>query len=321
LSEKAALMFNTPEWSKITENTYGYPARVFESNGSKICYSLVRNEIGEYLITPSFGDFIALEKNGLPTLEKWVSDCAPMPVSLKVCCNFSPTVPGLISNPNGFIHQIEYDSYLKWYEEIVTPRFKRNIKKGLKNNLVIKIEKSLEAIRSFWEMHAILRQSKFFEVPQPWEYFRNIYEIFFRSGHGFIFSAYTPENELIAGTLVIICKDTAYYKFNASNLNHIDKRPNNLLIDRLIHYLDGVNIRKLNLGYTGSSSSYEGLRVYKTSAGAREYPRFTMRTSTFESLDRSYIAEINERVQGLISRKASLDEVDEFSSKYYKYFI
>jgi Acetyltransferase (GNAT) domain len=314
-------MFNTPEWSKITEDTYGYLGRVFESNGFKICYSVVENEIGKYLIAPSFGDFIALEKDGLLTVEKWVSACGPTTVSLKVCCAFKPIVPGLITSPNGFIHQIEYDSYLKWYEEIVTPRFKRNIKKGLKSNLTIKIEKTSEAVRRFWEMHAVLRQTKFKEIPQPWAYFNNIYEIFFKSGQGFIFGVYSSKDDFIAGILVIIHNGTAYYKFNASNLNHLGVRPNNFLIDRLIHYLDGLNVKKLNLGYTGSSNSYEGLRVYKTSAGAIEYSRFTMRTPTFEDIDRSHISEINEEVQRLISRNSSLDEVDQFSTQHYKYFI
>ena len=39
--------------------------RVFESNGSKIWYSHVRNDIGEYFFSPSFGDFIVLDNNGL----------------------------------------------------------------------------------------------------------------------------------------------------------------------------------------------------------------------------------------------------------------
>lgn len=314
-------MFNTPEWSQLTQDTYGYPTRSFESNGFKISYSHVRNKIGEYLIAPSFGDFIVLDNNGLSVVEKWIADCHPVPVSLKVCCDFHPKAQGLISNHSGFIHQIEYESYLKWYDAIVTYRFKRNIKKGLKNNLTIKIEKTSESMRSFWEMHAVLRQKKFYEIPQPWEYFSNIYEIFFRSGRGFIVSAYTPAGEFIAGILVIIHEDTAYYKFNASDLNHLEARPNNLLIDRLIYFLDEINIKKLNLGYTGNTADYEGLRDYKISAGAMEYHRFTMRTPSFEAIDRSHIIDINKEVQKLLTRTPSLNDVNQFANHNYKYFI
>jgi len=176
-------------------------------------------------------------------------------------------------------------------------------------------------MRGFWGMHAVLRQKKFKEIPQPWTYFNNIYEIFFKSGQGFIIGAHSSTNDFIAGILVIIHNGAAYYKFNASDTKHLDLRPNNLLIDRLIHYLDEMNIKKLNLGYTGHSASYEGLRVYKVSAGAKEYNRFTLRTPNFADLDRTRISVINERVQSLIDRNPSLDEVDRFSMNNYKYFI
>lgn len=314
-------MFNTLEWCQLTNDTYGYPVQVFESNGFRIYYSHVKNEIGEYLIAPSFGDFISLNNNGLLVMKKWVAARHPIPVSLKVCCDFYPESLGLICKHSGFIHQIEYESYSKWYDEIVTQRFKRNIKKGLKNNIVIKIERTFEAMRRFWEMHAVLRQKKFFEIPQPWEYFRNIYEIFLKSEQGFIFSAYAPTGEFIAGILVIIHEDTAYYKFNVSDLSQLETRPNNILIDRLICYLDSINIKKLNLGYTGGSSSYEGLRAYKLSTGAKECDRFVLHTLSYANLDRSLIAAINNDVKALIDRNPSIDEVDRFSMKNYKYFV
>jgi hypothetical protein len=314
-------MFNTPEWCQITCDTYGYPGKVFKSNGFKIYYSHIKNRIGEYFIAPSFGDFIFFDNNGIIALKKWLIACAPVPVSIKICSPFYSELPGLINTNSGYVHQIEYDSYLSWYNELLTQRFKRNIKKGIKSNLKIKIERTPEAVRKFWEMHALLRQRKFQEIPQPWEYFRNIYKIFFPSEQGFVFNAYTPTDKFIAGILVIIHEGTAYYKFNVSDLNQLETRPNNLLIDRLIYYLDSISIKKLNLGYTGDSSSYEGLRTYKLSTGAKEYDRFLLRTPNYTELDRSLIKVINNDVRALIDSKPSLDEVDRFSMENYKYFI
>ncbi len=314
-------MFNSRQWSQLTETTYGYPSKYFKSDGCGIWYSHVSNDIGEYLIAPSFGDFIILDEDGLHGLEKWIVAIDPKPVSIKICCDFYPTVANMSSSQNGYIHQIEYDTYLQWYEEIVSPRFKRNIKKSVKNDLNIKIEQSQEAMRQFWEMHALLRQKKFHEIPQPWAYFDNIYSSFFKSDQGFILAAYSAKNELVAGILVLLYQGTAYYKFNASDVNHLDLRPNNILIDRLIYHLDGMNIKRLNLGYTGSSPNYEGLRVYKLSAGAKEYNRYTLRSENFEKLNRAIISEINENVQALLNKEPSLDDVDRFSAQYYKYFI
>jgi len=314
-------MFNTKEWSKLTESTYGYPTQVYKEKNFKIYYSFVKNEIGEYFVSPSFGDFISVDHEALKVIEQWSSEFPEIPIRVKVCCEIVPEMQKFLIKPSGFIHQIEFNSYDDWYENIVTYRFKRNIKVAKKNDLRVEIERDKKAVKRFWEMHANLRLQKFKEIPQPWPYFENIYDIFFKIDRGFIISAYDRDNILIAGILVLLYKDVAYYKFNASVLDKLSLRPNNLLIDRLIHYLSNINFRKLNLGFSGSSAEYEGLRTYKLSTGAKEFRRYTLTTPSFDLLDRSLIGRINRDVQALIDANPSIDEVDKFSRQYYKYFI
>jgi hypothetical protein len=314
-------MFNTYKWNQLVQDTYGYPSKVFKSNGLTIYYAHVKNKIGEYYVAPPFGDFILLGENHLNTVRKWIVGIAPIPVLLKACCDFTPSISGMTCKPTGFIHQIEYDSYLQWYNNLVIHRFKRNIKKGTKNRLYLKIENSRESVQKFWEMHAVLRQKKFGEIPQPKEFFNNIYKIFINSGFGFIFSAYSANNELIASILVLLHNETAYYKYNASDVTQLYLRPNNLLIDRLIFYLDSIGIKKLNLGYTGNSPNYEGLRVYKLSTGAKEYNRYALRAQNFNQLDHTIVSTINKKVNNLLRKNPSLIEIDQFANQNYKYFI
>ena len=56
-------MFNTERWTVLSERIYGYKAEKFSYDGFDIFYSHVKNDIGEYIIAPSFGDFILIDEN------------------------------------------------------------------------------------------------------------------------------------------------------------------------------------------------------------------------------------------------------------------
>ena len=99
-------------------------------------------------------------------------------------------------------------------------------------------------------------------------------------------------------------------------------RPNNYLLDRLIFQLDALGLKKLNLGYTGATQEYEGLRHYKLSAGASESILYKLtKNLLFDNGREEEVGEINEKIRSLITTKPSLKIVDEFSNYYYKYFV
>ena len=128
-------------------------------------------------------------------------------------------------------------------------------------------------------------------------------------------------SNLVAGIIVLLDGDTAYYKFAASNQAALHLRPNNFLIAELISYLEKIGINKLNFGYTGAATKYSGLRKYKLATGAREYPRYLLKKEPHLLADISPIAEINKKVACLLSQSPSLDEIDAFSERYYKSFV
>lgn len=314
-------MFNTECWSGLTEKTYGYKSKVFSHDGFELHYSHVINGMGEYLIAPSFGDYIEIQQKNIRDIDKWAERNRQKPIKLKVCMQFEPQLKHFEVQPGGFIHQIEYDSYEFWNKEIIRCKFRNQINQAIKNGLTTKVSNRIEDLRGFWEMHAILRINKFKEIPQPWDYFENIYAVYFTDNKGYVIQAFDKKNNLLGGVLFLVANEKAYYKFSASYITALKLRPNNLIMDRLIRFLDDQGIKSLNLGYTGSSDAYSGLRKYKLYAGAREYTRYILQTSLFNSLDRSKIKCINDEVQALISNNPTLDEVNQFSQKYYKYFI
>ena len=314
-------MFNSESWSKLSERAYGYKTEKFSHNGFDIFYSHVKNDIGEYLIAPSFGDFISINVENFEALERFSESNNHMAIKIKVCSETRPDLHNYKVVESGFIHQVEYNSHQDWRNDIIKCKFRNQIVQPEKKGICVEILSDKESLRKFYHMHVLLRINKFNEIPQPWQYFECIYDKYFAQNKGFVIHAYDPEGNLIAGILFIVDGGIVYYKFSASYLEALQYRPNNLLMDRLIQYCDEKGIKKLNLGFTGSSEAYQGLRKYKLHAGASEYPRYMLKTPLYSKLNTEIIAEINKQVAELIKTNPSLDDVDQFSSQYYKYFI
>jgi len=91
-------MFNSESWSKLSEQAYGYKTEKFSYNGFDIFYSHVKNDIGEYLIAPSFGDFISVDKDNFESLDQFVE-------SNSCAANGNPTAK--IWDYNNFIELFE----------------------------------------------------------------------------------------------------------------------------------------------------------------------------------------------------------------------
>ena len=80
-----------------------------------------------------------------------------------------------IIKPSGFIHQIEFESYNDWEKYQIHYGFKRYLKNKYIHDLQIRIDSSQEVLKQFWELHTKLRLNKFMEIPQPFNFFSNIY--------------------------------------------------------------------------------------------------------------------------------------------------
>ena len=56
-------MFNSKNWVKLIQKSYGYDYDYIVSNQQKIYYSIVCNDVGNYIVTPPFGDFIEFKSS------------------------------------------------------------------------------------------------------------------------------------------------------------------------------------------------------------------------------------------------------------------
>jgi hypothetical protein len=314
-------MFNTKRWVDLCEQTYGYESCVKRGKNCDIFFVKVINDVGTYIVAPPFGDCLSLEPGQFPDLENFSKSFPELAIRLKFCATVDPKIDNVVVEDAGCVHEIEYDSYDDWYRNKIKCKFRNQVNQGARSGLRVRVSREEQDIVSFWEMHAELRTKKFSEIPQPRQFFINIQKAYFEEDKGFLIGAYDRNSKLVAGIVVLLEGQIAYYKFAASQSDFLTLRPNNLLLDRLIAYLDDRDVRKLNLGYTGSSDQYAGLRKYKLSAGAIEIRRHILKTHPCASLNMGWVDGINRQVMEFIGRSPSLGEIDQFSQKCYRYFV
>ena len=313
-------MFSSSRWSKVSEIAYGYPTKSFEVEGNFFHYSHVNNDIGEYIILPSFGDYIESPPS-LDFLDKFSKQSNGLPIKIKLCSNKMPVCKDFSVLKSGFIHQIRFKSHKEWRDKIIKYKFRNKIVQAENKGIKTKIVNDLESLNEFYKIHSLLRINKFKEIPQPWKFFEAIYNSYFKVNKGFLINACSPEKKLIAGILCIIEKENLFYKFNASVPESLKYRPNNILLNDLVEHCSSVGIKCIDLGFTGEAEEYKGLRSYKLNSGAVELSRFIIKNKLFDNLNFNKIKQINLDVKKLISAPYTLEEIDKFSGKYYKYFI
>jgi len=191
------------------------------------------------------------------------------------------TYPDISSSVSYYVHTVE----LATDPEAVFSRFsnttKRNIKKAIRTGVEARIHRSLEALREFYALHCITRKRHGLP-PQPFSFFRNIYEHIISKGLGFVvLTSYACQN--IAGAVYFGLGEKSVYKFGASDLRYQHLRPNNLTMWEAIKWYAENGYLSMSLGRTAVHN--HGLRRFKNGWGAMEqilrYYRYDVRRNTF----------------------------------------
>jgi len=158
---------------------------------------------------------------------------------------------------------------------------KRNIKKAQKEGVTVDIAGSAQAMHEFYRLNCITRR-KHGLPPQPYQFFRNVYEHIIKAGFGSIISAFYGRT-IIAASIYFHSEDQVLYKYGASDIAHIHTRANQLIMWEAIKHYTGMGYTSLDFGKTDMNN--DGLRRYKLSWGTSErkikYFRYDLRTDQF----------------------------------------
>jgi lipid II:glycine glycyltransferase (peptidoglycan interpeptide bridge formation enzyme) len=143
---------------------------------------------------------------------------------------------------------------------------KRNIKKAKKYGVETRISTSLNSLNEYYHLHCITRKRQG-SPPQPFSFFKNIFEHILKEENGFIVLA-TYKNVVISGMIFFCFGKEAIYKFGASSQKYQETRSNNLVMWEGIKYCLKKGCEQLSLGRTEENNP--GLRQFKNGWAVNE---------------------------------------------------
>jgi hypothetical protein len=158
---------------------------------------------------------------------------------------------------------------------------KRNIRKAQREGVKVTVHRSLDAVKEFCRMHYMTRK-KHGLPPQPWSFFKKIYEHIISKNLGFIvLASYGKIN--IAGSVFFNFKEKCLYKFGASDFKYQHLRANNLVMWEAIKLCAQDGRQNFCFGRTEPDNT--GLRRFKCGWGAEEqiinYYKYDLYRDTF----------------------------------------
>lgn len=175
--------------------------------------------------------------------------------------------------------------YLSGNDEKTFARFRsstrRNIKKAVIEGVEVKITNSLESIEEFCRLNCITRKMHGLP-PQPYYFFKKIYEHIISKKHGFLVLASYKE-KTIAGSVYFHFGRKAIYKYGASDKKYQYLRANNLVMWEAIKWYSRNGFKSLCFGRTEPENT--GLRQFKAGWGTEEkfikYYRYNFNKNAF----------------------------------------
>jgi len=259
-------LFSSKNWIKVLQKEYGFEFYYFVLfNGEKVLipFAVVKNLKGSLVISLPFCDYICTNNittdNYLLFINTLKDRFPQHAIVLKTTYNSTLSFGRVIRK--AYYHTIDLTVNIKY-----SSAFLRGIKKANNNNLRIVHDNTLSGLSKFYELYGKTRIRKFNSIPQPFSFFKNIFEVFISNNLGDIIFV-KHENIEIAAIITLKHNSTLYYKFGASDMKYLYLRPNNLIFDYLIRYAIAKSFVSIDLGLSGESETYIGLRRFKESMG------------------------------------------------------
>jgi len=273
----AAGLFHSPPWLLAVRDAYGFFVRAFLATdgsdeplgGLAICE--IDDAAGHRMVTAPFSDTC---DPLLVLFEVWQAlfrelQSYQLPINLRCLADHRiSNEESLTTTKRARWHRL---SLAHSPEELwlrMTPECRRAIRRAKRSGLEVRPLIGDEDRHSFHRLHAALRKKKYRMLAQPPHFFEAI-ERRFREVNGWHSMGAFMGNRLVAATMYLRWGDTLYYKFNASALDALSTRPNNLLVWSGVMLAQSLGCRFLDFG--PSDDDQPGLIRFKQNFGADEH--------------------------------------------------
>jgi hypothetical protein len=208
---------------------------------------------------------------------------------------FAPCALRLAVSPSGknLVHTLDLTKGEKALHSGLRDSTRRNIKKAIKESVVVKILNSLESVKEFYLLNCITRKSHGLP-PQPFNFFKNIAEYIIAIQSGFIVLASIKGRD-IAGAVFFHFGNTAIFKYGASDNKYQHLRANNLVIWEAIKWYCQNDYKSFSLGRTdpenqglaqfksGWGGKQENIKYFKYDLGQRDFVNQGSKSSSFSN--------------------------------------
>jgi hypothetical protein len=289
LSNPNSTFFHTSAWAKVLWETYGYKPLYFTLvDGGRLMTMIPVMEVRS-IITGFRGVSLPFSDHCEPltTMELQAQDIIDF-VGEYACKRHWKYIesrggqyPGIAPSRSFYEHTLN----LTIGTEELFSRFirhkRKNIRKAIREGVVVNIYTSLEALKEYYRLHCITRK-RHGVPPQPYSFFKKIHEHIILRDLGFIaLAAYNKTN--IGGCIFFNFGKKALWKFGASDRAYQHLRPNDILAWEVMKLYVEKGYQSLCFGRTSLNNT--SLRRYKVEWGTDEqiinYYKYDLRHGIF----------------------------------------
>ncbi len=276
---EAASIFHHPAWLRILRDQYGYGLHaccVTDNAGTIVAgipiASVSSRITGSRLVSLPFSDICPpLLANGdreaaLGALGRALeSERQRTGLDIEIHAELPNLRPGFVRH-RGYHHLLPLQEDIQMVERnFAKSQVRRGIAKAKREGLTAERRTDLEALDAFYALHMRTRTRQ--GVPtQPKRFIRRFAQLF-EEDLGFVQLVRLGDRP-VAAAVFLTFQQTITYKYGASDVRYLRKRPNNLLFMEAIRWACEHGFKSLDFGRTDVDNS--GLRAFKASWGTVE---------------------------------------------------
>jgi hypothetical protein len=278
---KSANIFHHPAWLRVLNKQYNYPvaALCLLSSGNEISAGMPFCEVSgisqrKKLVSLPFSDYcnpLYCTEQQMYEFSRLLMDeyCGRKSAPMEIFWGMPPEMGFNVTSTHVY-HVTELVKDEKALMKSFNRTKSQGIAKSIKQGLNVDFSTDYNAIEIFYRLH--LKTRKKLGVPiQPKRFFYHIYEEIIKNGLGFIVIISKDNVEMAAG-LFMGFNETLTYKYNASDPDYLEFRPNNLIIWAAMQ--EGIRKDFKYFDFGKSDIDNEGLRSFKDGWAAVEKPLY-----------------------------------------------
>lgn len=331
ISQQESVVFHSPSWIHAVMKTYGWQPEAYvllDENRQPLAgvpFCVIEDMRGKRAVCFPFSD--ACDPI-VQTAEQWAMlrgalEQLGVPVVVRCLHNTIPLTG----------HEHEVGNRAAWHgmdlkrpvDEIWTSLHssaRRAIRKAANDGIVVEVDNSPEAMRTYFDMHLRIRKYKYHLLAQPYALFENILTELIEQDKGFIATA-KLDGKIIAANIYLTWQKTLIYKFSASYEQYMNYRPVDAIIWNTVQFGCANGYEYLDFGL--SDIDQDGLigfkRKYATEEKQIQFLRFVPQTHAL-SAPQQQAGKLLPRLTELFTASEVPDQVTEQAGELlYRFFV